>query len=258
MEKSPFAKLSPELRNQIWQLIVSAPEAIPLEYLSCKAVNYISIVYTCRRIHQETQLMFYACNTFEIVIGTGDEQAKTGGYEEVDYHFRKSISRALQSLKNKCQETHAAVHRLQILLMMHPSDFERDLIARRKDYENFFANLRSLGYCSPRLIFVAGIFQRNLHRSSKMILADIEEQIIRILGKRIGCSLIADKREILCTRQQDEKIEPIGSKILITRGRCLAVLKIAYSVGVLMLLTAVLGSQSNVGRLHMQDTRLTR
>ena len=61
MENSTFAKLSPELRNQIYELVLSSNRAT-LELHDIKAYNGLS--QTCRQIRNESQPMLYGLNNF--------------------------------------------------------------------------------------------------------------------------------------------------------------------------------------------------
>lgn len=61
MERSPFAKLSPELRNQIYELVLRSNRAT-LELRDIKTYN--GLTQTCRQIRAESQPMLYAQNKF--------------------------------------------------------------------------------------------------------------------------------------------------------------------------------------------------
>lgn len=61
MESSPFAKLSPELRNEIYELALRSNRTT-LELRDMK--NYNGLTQTCRQIRTECQAMLYALNNF--------------------------------------------------------------------------------------------------------------------------------------------------------------------------------------------------
>ena len=61
MDKSPFAKLSPELRNQVYELVLQSNRAT-LELRDMKTYN--GLTQTCRQIRAESQPMLYAQNKF--------------------------------------------------------------------------------------------------------------------------------------------------------------------------------------------------
>jgi hypothetical protein len=61
MENSSFAKLSPELRNQIYELVLRSNRAT-LELRDIKAYNGLS--QTCRQLRTESQQMLYSLNNF--------------------------------------------------------------------------------------------------------------------------------------------------------------------------------------------------
>lgn len=81
MENSPCAKLSPELRNNIWELALRADKPIQITgdfhivapLVDCKlAPNQVqemaktlALTQTCRQIHNECALLFFHVNTFE-------------------------------------------------------------------------------------------------------------------------------------------------------------------------------------------------
>lgn len=63
MEGSHFARLSPELRNHIYLLVLQSNRAT-LELRDIK--TYIGLTQTCRKIRAESQPMFFAFNNFAL------------------------------------------------------------------------------------------------------------------------------------------------------------------------------------------------
>ncbi|KAI7156871.1 hypothetical protein KC349_g5995 [Hortaea werneckii] len=69
MEASPFARLSAELRNQIWTYALYQPEGIYLDrydgnYELSPKGHQIALIKTCRQINTETALLLYNVNKF--------------------------------------------------------------------------------------------------------------------------------------------------------------------------------------------------
>lgn len=69
METSPLARLSAELRNQIWTYALYQPDGVYLacpkgqSRLSCKG-RWIALIKTCRQINTESSLLLYNINKF--------------------------------------------------------------------------------------------------------------------------------------------------------------------------------------------------
>lgn len=65
MDNSPFARLSPELRNNIYELALHNSDGdIELDSLGCSN----QLTRTCRQIRIETRAMFYAANEFRVTL----------------------------------------------------------------------------------------------------------------------------------------------------------------------------------------------
>ncbi|GAB1730204.1 hypothetical protein NU195Hw_g3588t1 [Hortaea werneckii] len=69
MEASPFARLSAELRNQIWTYALSQPRGFYLVlqnggYKLSRKRRQIALITTCRQINAETALLLYYINKF--------------------------------------------------------------------------------------------------------------------------------------------------------------------------------------------------
>lgn len=62
MDQSPFAKLAPEIRNQIWELAVTASGRIDVDRGGAAAPP--PITRACRQARHETVRMFYVRNKF--------------------------------------------------------------------------------------------------------------------------------------------------------------------------------------------------
>ncbi|KAI7458451.1 hypothetical protein KC351_g18135 [Hortaea werneckii] len=73
MEDSPFARLSAELRNQIWSYALYQPDGFYLDLqkgryqLFCKR-REIALTKTCRQINTETTLLLYNINKFTFFV----------------------------------------------------------------------------------------------------------------------------------------------------------------------------------------------
>ncbi|EME79161.1 uncharacterized protein MYCFIDRAFT_79718 [Pseudocercospora fijiensis CIRAD86] len=72
MDSSPLAKLSAELRNEIYELALSFEDTITVtgtsasSDLECSIGHPTALIQTCRQIRSEATRMFYANNTFHI------------------------------------------------------------------------------------------------------------------------------------------------------------------------------------------------
>ncbi|GAB1743349.1 hypothetical protein NU219Hw_g9189t1 [Hortaea werneckii] len=69
MEASPFARLSAELRNQIWTYALYQPDGFYLDrrdgnYELSEKGHHIALIKTCRQINAETTLLLYNVNKF--------------------------------------------------------------------------------------------------------------------------------------------------------------------------------------------------
>ncbi|KAI7499399.1 hypothetical protein KC367_g4500 [Hortaea werneckii] len=69
MEASPFARLSAELRNQIWTYALYQPDGFYLDlqedkYELLPKGHHIALIKTCRQINNETALLLYNVNKF--------------------------------------------------------------------------------------------------------------------------------------------------------------------------------------------------
>ncbi|EMC94833.1 hypothetical protein BAUCODRAFT_141096 [Baudoinia panamericana UAMH 10762] len=67
MEASPFARLSPELRNLIYEYAFASKYAVTLEHNRIQP----GISRTCRRIREESLTMYYASTTFNAHLDDG-------------------------------------------------------------------------------------------------------------------------------------------------------------------------------------------
>lgn len=76
MDCSPLNRLPAELRNEIYELVLTAPGPIFTRYsykddnwicdMRFKYGNLLAITQTCKRIHTECEGVFFSLNTFEI------------------------------------------------------------------------------------------------------------------------------------------------------------------------------------------------
>jgi hypothetical protein len=174
MDHSPFAKLPPELRNQIWELSNTAPSSLALDnrhrfstestplqnrYIDSTTSKHIAITQTCRKIRNETLSMFYSINTFEIRIDSGDVRRTTDKtYSGADESFEDEIHEAIDRLVPKIQAYHSRIARLKIVFAINPGMYRRDLWVRKEVYKDLLQFVEDRGYkAPPRLQIVAGI-----------------------------------------------------------------------------------------------------
>ncbi|KAI7342117.1 hypothetical protein KC354_g16595 [Hortaea werneckii] len=80
MEASPFARLSAELRNQIWSYVLYQPDGFYLDlqhgnsnYELSQKVHQIALIKTCRQINTETTLLLYNINKFTFSMPSVDK-----------------------------------------------------------------------------------------------------------------------------------------------------------------------------------------
>ncbi|KAK5696584.1 hypothetical protein LTR97_007887 [Elasticomyces elasticus] len=82
MENSPLSKIPPELRNQIYELVLTYPDSIKCiveesrlggSGTTCKAYfrlrHPLGMIETCKAIHNESSQLVSSCNTIEICRG---------------------------------------------------------------------------------------------------------------------------------------------------------------------------------------------
>ncbi|GIZ39465.1 hypothetical protein CKM354_000284700 [Cercospora kikuchii] len=67
MELSPLYRLSPELRNQIYEHVFASRYAVMLQHNSCQH----ALTKTCRQIRRETLAMFYSLTSFNAHLDDG-------------------------------------------------------------------------------------------------------------------------------------------------------------------------------------------
>lgn len=68
MDNSPFARLSPELRNKIYQLALRKSTKWSIDIDLTQLARSNQLTRTCRQVHSETHAMFYAINEFFVCI----------------------------------------------------------------------------------------------------------------------------------------------------------------------------------------------
>lgn len=74
MDKSPLARLAPEIRNRVYGLVLQRPDAIVLTVngRDCRISDnashewLLALPATCKQLRDETTQMFYAQNTFQL------------------------------------------------------------------------------------------------------------------------------------------------------------------------------------------------
>lgn len=84
MENSKLAKLSPELRNKIYDLVLIHPEPIELgegsKYMSLTRRGYshlIALMHSCKQMQHECEPIFYSAKAFSIPYTTLEETLGT-------------------------------------------------------------------------------------------------------------------------------------------------------------------------------------
>ena len=74
MEKSPYERLAPELRNRIYELALRCERPLEISHFPSahggywremsRQINGLALALTCKRVHEEAAWLFYAINTF--------------------------------------------------------------------------------------------------------------------------------------------------------------------------------------------------
>lgn len=64
MDKSPFKKLSAELRNNIYELVLSSPDPICISVDTDEYASMSAITRVCRQIRNESVLLYHSVNSF--------------------------------------------------------------------------------------------------------------------------------------------------------------------------------------------------
>ena len=96
MDASPFQKLSPELRNTIWALVVTSET--PLTFNKPATCSPPPITATCRQIRAESLQMFYSCKVFGLHLPEPSDDNKTRALKDKALAWAASISRECHDL----------------------------------------------------------------------------------------------------------------------------------------------------------------
>jgi hypothetical protein len=165
MDQSTFAKLAPELRNQIWEPCVTAPSSIKIKDIANS--DHLNITRTCRQIRAETLLMLYGTNTFELRIDSGDldrygnRRPSSDGLNlnagEANHYRRQELRSAIKWLGSKAEGYPARIARLEIVLLSNHKHYGGDLENCRKEYKELLCEVEAYGYKAPRLRVVGGV-----------------------------------------------------------------------------------------------------
>ena len=91
MSTSMFQKLAPELRNEIYELVLCQPDGVVVvdlqsgtPVLDCKTKqrrNLLALTKTCKQIHNEANTIFYSVNRFRL---QSQQLGHDNDYEAVD------------------------------------------------------------------------------------------------------------------------------------------------------------------------------
>jgi len=157
MDSSPFSKLAPELRNQIYALVLYEPEGIRLiQNLGVDPETYelnddgritarhklctrrlLALTTTCKEIRAECLKMFYATNTF--IIRPAILSKSVGHWSKASSDEYQSALLSLQVWMRQIQPQ--ARHAMQRLVLELPGGDVRDL-GKRATY--WWNNARKL------------------------------------------------------------------------------------------------------------------
>ncbi|KAM3417274.1 hypothetical protein BST61_g5530 [Cercospora zeina] len=139
MENSPFGKLSAELRNNIYKLVLEADK--PLAVCSQSPDLYTAaqppITRVCRQIREETLQMFYHSNTFAAEImsdihwNSSPDDDVIQRADEIEEWFDCMSSKYLDTIQHLC------------LMIVSPESCE--LSHNRKDWQYLVKTLKRLG-----------------------------------------------------------------------------------------------------------------
>ncbi|KAK4539650.1 hypothetical protein LTR36_010476 [Oleoguttula mirabilis] len=94
MDKSPFAHLSAELRNRIYELALhdTYPDGIDLVWLD----KHNALTRTCRQMRAESHIMFYHLNDFSVTVIGYRWDSRHQGY--IPRGFMKRVAALLELL----------------------------------------------------------------------------------------------------------------------------------------------------------------
>ncbi|KAK4544186.1 hypothetical protein LTR36_004396 [Oleoguttula mirabilis] len=150
MDRSPLAKLSPELRNSIWKLLVTEDEPLQVSVTLPTTVVPPPITKVCRQIRSECHLMFYAMNTFRLDIPSGDECAAEGEAAVTDL-FQESVAKAILWMEAVMVESHKVVS-LELHVAVNSHWVHYDMKDRAGSWKELVTAMKACGYGEPRTV----------------------------------------------------------------------------------------------------------
>jgi len=110
-------------------------------------------------------LMFFANNTFNMCIVSGDENGAEFN-NTANNEFAKSVKRALRWLDVTSERSHAVTASLQLLIRMNPEYVETDMNRHGNEWRRLVARLDVCGYKGDRLEIVVPYPSATRHTGS--------------------------------------------------------------------------------------------
>ena len=112
MDGSPLVKLPPEIRNNIYELVLKQTQLVVLEATSKNGVfadwrlaedspmesEMLALTKTCHHVHDESKQLFFAINTFELRLGHSTRQSYDYSFEDFCMQIGEVNASALRSV----------------------------------------------------------------------------------------------------------------------------------------------------------------
>lgn len=173
MDDSPFAKLSPELRNRIWDLVVAKQKPINFDANANGHTAAVQprITRVWRQTRGESLPVFYHGNVF----AWPRVPSKT-------FCPSRTMAHLINWLKTVPRSQHEAVKQLQIFIDGEDKSINGDSPSATSTWSELRTLLQSRGYSSPRL----GVHVVMRSSSSNLNEGDYAERAVAKIKDRLG------------------------------------------------------------------------
>lgn len=159
MDESPFALLSPELGNHIYDLCVTSDVPLSISgyvlihYLGCRLyTSQPPITRVCREMRGECLLMFYASNNF--IINIPSDVVNISPFDNIgpQTDIKTTIAQAVKWLNKTPTNCHSAVKRLSLDAEVDICDLADYVEDNGKAWRKLIKCLGKKGYKGSRLM----------------------------------------------------------------------------------------------------------
>ena len=150
MDESPFNKLSAELRNKIYELVLSSPNAICINMESDQGTKISAITRVSKQIRKETVLLYRNVNSFVYHFGYETWSHLSWTQENAIKKFTVYMSRWLNS---QPRSRHQATRCLTIRFGVGPFAWDRFWDHNLHFLMKVAELIRSSGYESHQILF---------------------------------------------------------------------------------------------------------